>query len=82
MDTLLTLSKESLAQAGSNREMGARLLGRLLTRPDTEFALSSFFEWVFQNLNDKTPKSVFSVPGKFPASSAQADSSLNDFLLS
>ena len=64
VDSLLQRCKQFLGDSGSSREMSARLLGRMLTRPDTESALQQLLKWLFSMLQLNDPKDVFTIPGK------------------
>ncbi|GAX74065.1 hypothetical protein CEUSTIGMA_g1515.t1 [Chlamydomonas eustigma] len=43
---IMTICQECLHQPGSVREMGALLLGRMLTRPDMGLALGEYIAWI------------------------------------
>ena len=50
--------------AGTVREMGAVLLGRLLTRPDMAGALTEFLDWAVPTVKSaRGPEAAFLVPG-------------------
>ncbi|KAK9846640.1 hypothetical protein WJX81_008203 [Elliptochloris bilobata] len=52
-----------LSAPGSARDAAARLLGRLLARPDMAAALDAFAAWAADALGASGPEAVFLVPG-------------------
>eukprot|EP00884_Botryococcus_braunii_P022550 jgi/Botrbrau1/897/Bobra.0167s0018.1 len=60
---LIAMCQEHLRSPGSAREMAARVLGRLLTRPDSANALAEFLKWVPCALRETDAGSAFLVPG-------------------
>ena len=60
----MELCKRHLSSPGSSREMAALLLGKLLTRPDTQAALLEFLQWAVAALGKTGREAVFLVPGE------------------
>jgi len=60
---MVELCKRHLASPGSSRDMAAKLLGRLLTRPDTGVALREYVRWCAEALGTDTMAAAFLVPG-------------------
>ncbi len=59
-----------LGAPGGARDAAARLLGRLLARPDMAAALAGFGAWAAAALAQRGPEAVFLVPGA-PAGAGQ-----------
>lgn len=61
----MEICKQHLVLPGSSRDMAAKLIGRLLTRPDTGGALLEFLEWCHATELLSSDAAIFLVPGKF-----------------
>ncbi len=60
----MSISKQHLSLPGSSREMAAKLIGRLLSRPDTGAALLGFLEYCDFAIGTDYRAAVFLIPGK------------------
>lgn len=60
---MVQMCEEQLGSSGRARDMAGRVLGRLLTRPDTRPAFSQFLDWARAALRDSQPSAAFLVPG-------------------
>ncbi len=63
---MVELCKRHLASPGSSRDMAAKLLGRLLTRPDTGVALQEYVRCCSGALETDDVAATFLVPGGTP----------------
>lgn len=62
---LISVCKQHLAFPGCSRDLAARLLGRLLSRPDSESHLLDFVAWASGSLKDDNGRqALFKIPGQ------------------
>lgn len=60
---LISVCKQRLALPGSSRDLAARLLARLLSRPDSKSHLLDFVAWASGSLRDDG-QALFKTPGQ------------------